>query len=246
MRPRLAVGRLWRLAVLLVAVGLVISAWVVRSSQSTAADPLIPAPATADLMRGSGWSVKTEVLGDQVAAGVSFSTYERSALLDYAERVRGAGAHVFDRHDTVPALVTFRHPISLETFPELMERAGASVVSFRIRTVEPDGRRGTLGGAPEPDGTVLDVEHVATFTERQEQSKGGPLKVLGVIDAEVLVDRAAFDRLTSNVDDVFLVDIMRAVVYDHLPDTAKDRVPMRDVRLEPLYWHLEDNGLTTS
>ena len=127
----------------------------------------------------------------------------------------------------------------------MMSQAGATGW-FNIRTVEPDGRRGTLGGAPEPDGTILDADHAAAMTGQKSKDLGGEVRMEGVVDAEIIVDRAAYDELSSQANDVFLVDIMRAVAVDHLPSEVSGQVSMSAVHLEPLYWHLEDDNLTAA
>lgn len=212
------------------------------NGRSTIAEPEFPPLAGDTLIRGAGWTLRTEEFEGNIAAGVVFSSYDRESLLAYADAARANIEAVFARHEIVPALLTFRRPIPVEEFPNLIASSGATAMNYRIRTIEPDGRRGTIGGAPEPDGTVLDMDHLADFALRQEAKGTSPLHIFGVIDAEVMVDRSAYGALSGR-DDVFLVDLTRAVAVDLLPAELRQQIPISEVRLEPLYWHLEDAGL---
>ncbi len=220
---------------------LVSLAMISANGRSTIAEPEFPPLAGDTLIHGKGWTLRTEEFEGNVAVGVVFGSYDRESLGAYADAARANMKAVFARHEVVPALLTFRRPIPVEEFPNLMASSGATVMNYRIRTIEPDGRRGTIGGAPEPDGTVLDMDHLADFSSRQEAKETSPLHILGVIDAEVIVDRSAYGTLSGR-DDVFLVDLTRAVAVDLLP-ADRQQVPISEVRLEPLYWHLEDAGL---
>lgn len=235
----------WYLAIPLTSAVLVMTVTLLLSQRSTTAEPAYPAMNHTLLVQGKHWSLKTEEVENHVAAGLYLDSHDQATLEDYAQAVQRYKAAAFATHNTIPALVTFRHPIAPESFPKLMTAAGATVESFTIRTIEPDGRRGTMGGAPEPDGTILDVNHVAALSDLQAKNLGAPVQVAGVIDAEVIVDRAAFEQLSAQTNDVFLVDIMRAVAFDHLPAAMKDRVSMKSVYLKPIYWYLEDNQMTS-
>jgi hypothetical protein len=215
------------------------------SDKATIAEPEFPPLASDTLQQGPGWTIRTEEFDGNVAAGVIFSSYSRESLLSYADAARSNTEATFSQHETVPALVTFRRPVPIDEFAGLIEPSGATVISYQIRTIEPDGRRGTLGGAPEPNGVVLDLDHVADFAARQESKGASPLRILGVIDAEVVVDRQSYDAL-SKLDAVFLVDLTRATVVDSLSMDLREKIAISDVRLEPLYWHLEDTGLVSS
>lgn len=232
-----------RRGVTAIAIAALISLTMISASgRSTIAEPEFPPLAGDTLAHGEGWTLRTEEFEGNVAAGIVFSSYDRESLLAYADAARANVDAAFAQHEIVPALLTFQRPIPVEEFPNLIDRPGATTISYHIRTIEPDGRRGTIGGAPEPDGTLLDMDHLTDFTLRQEAKGASPLRVLGVIDVEVAVDRSAYEAL-SKLDDVFLVDLTRAVVVDLLPAQFRQQVPISEVHLEPLYWHLEDAGL---
>lgn len=212
-------------------------------TQGTVAERQYP---TVTALKDAGtWRLLHTSTGESRGTSVQYDVRDRQALLNYAESVRREGPTAFENHADVPALVTFNHPIPAERFLEMVSLAGASVKSYRIRTIQSDGRRGTIGGAPELDGRILDPSHVARMVDNQHQKRDVTMTVAGVIDAEVVVNPRSYEALTRNRSEVFLVDTMRGVAARELAQRGILDIPMAAIGLTAPYWSMEDFGLTT-
>ncbi len=176
--------------------------------------------------------------GQTSGAGVAYDSTQRDGILKYAESVRQVGRRAFDGQTTVPALVTFRHPIPPNRFSELMQQSSAKVKSYRIRTVRPNGERGTLTGAPESDGTIFDPQHAARLLRDR------PDTVQGMVDAEIIINVRGYDSLSLAATEVFLVDTLRVAAQAELVKKGRNDVPVEKIYLIPPYWALEKFGLT--
>ena len=119
-----------------------------------------------------------------------------------------------------------------------MRQSSAKVKSYRIRTLRPNGERGTLTGAPEGDGTIFDPKHAARLLRDRSDT------VQGMVDAEILVNVAGYDALSLAVNEVFLVDTLRVVAHAELAKSGRNDVPIEKIYLIPPYWGLEQFGLT--
>jgi len=231
----------------LVAVGLVviIVGMVFAASRNAAlADPKPPMPIVTVKDAGP-WRLSVVTGESSKGAGVTFNVQDPAALAAYAAAVGQIGPSVFDGQSEVLVLVTFRYPLSIERFTDLMRASAVSVKSYRIRTFESDGRRGTVGGAPEPDGTILSSQHLSSIVQREQIKSGlATITVAGVIDAEVVLNREGYDSLARNGTDVFLVDVMRGVAARELAKAGEHHVPMDEITLQPIYWFMEDFGMT--
>ena len=84
------------------------------------------------IVKEGAWRVAVVRADGATGAGVSYSV-QREESMAYSEAVRLLGAGAFDYQGTIPALVTFRHPITFERFVEMMNFSGAVVKSYRIR-----------------------------------------------------------------------------------------------------------------
>ncbi|CCF85175.1 hypothetical protein [Nitrolancea hollandica] len=158
-----------------------------------------------------GRAITAVVLG-LVGAMVGFLAVQADTWQPGTREIQDYAAHVHEKAPTViaqkgraGALVTFRHPLTAERFNSLMAQPGISVESFRIRVIKPNGERAIIGGAPEPDGTILDPAHVFRVAAQAKDNAGGNLAILGVFDARVTIDQSSYEALRA-VPDVFLVD----------------------------------------
>lgn len=187
------------------------------------------------------WTLTAVRVGEQTAVGVGFDVTSVEGIQAYVEVVNNIGMDAFSEVDAVPALVTFARPVPFDEFVLLMEASGAEVVSYQIRVIQSDGYRATIGGSPDPDGTILNPHTATSLVENQKRS-GRTADVPGVFEAEVVVDSDAYQTLTLS-DTVFLVDVMRAVGAAVARDQGMLVVEMQDVDLLRPYWHMEDLGI---
>lgn len=176
------------------------------------------------------------------SGAVLYNTAEASSIVAYGNAVKAFGPSAFADQKTVPVLVTFDRPVSFERFTSMMQGAPAGVKSFRIRTGGPDGTKGTIGGSPEPDGTLVSAQHVQGFLERQRNKSGQVATIAGIIDAEVTVDVTGYTALSSQPE-VYLVDTMRGIAARELAGAGIGGYGLADIRLRGPYAYLEELGL---
>ncbi|HET7036761.1 MAG TPA: hypothetical protein VFI42_13835, partial [Thermomicrobiaceae bacterium] len=199
--------------------------------------PMIPTPPPVTTVRDTGaWQLMYVTYDGQPAAGVEYDARSRDGILAYRDAVRQLGARAFDHHDQVPALLTLTHPLSTEAFAALIHDAGATVKSYRYRTMDASGTRGTMGFPAGPNGEI-------GAPDDPTDKSGQPYNVHGVIDADIVVDADSYARLSQSPD-VFLVDVMRAVADDTLREQGLTAPALDDISLTAPYWFMEDTGLT--
>lgn len=175
-------------------------------------------------------------------AAVLYSTTEQSSIEAYTGAAQSLGVGAFTGHQTLPVLITFNRPVSFERFTSMMQDAKVEVKSYRIRTRNADGSRGTMGGSPERDGTIVSVQHVQDFLDRQQGKSGQVATIAGIIDAEIVVDLSGFARLNTQ-QEVYLVDAMRGVAIRELAQSGVVGTGLADIELRGPYAYLEDFGV---
>ena len=134
MFPRINRAALFALA--LVVVTIAVGAMLGSVNQTSGSPEWPPVQIVKE---GGAWRVAVVRADGATGAGVSYSV-QREGLVAYSEAVRLLGATAFDYQGTIPALVTFRHPITFERFVEMMNFSGAVVKSYRIRDRLESGR----------------------------------------------------------------------------------------------------------
>ena len=203
---------------------------------AAAPTPVIPTPPPLTTVRDAGaWKLIYATYDGQPAAEVQYDARTREGILAYRDAVRQLGANAFAHHDQVPALVTFNHPLSTEEFAALIHDSGATAKSYRYRTVDASGVRGTMGFAPGQNGEISGPDNPTA-------TSGAPYNVHGVFDAEVVIDADAYARLSQDAN-VFLTDVMRAVADDTLRQQGLAAPSLDDISLTAPYWTMEDTGL---
>lgn len=175
-------------------------------------------------------------------AAIVYDRGSAERIEQYVSASRAVGSKAFSERATLPVLLTFNKPIGFEEFTALMKGSNAQVTSFRIRTINPDGSGGTLGGRPEPDGTIVSPEHVRALLDRQQARVGQAPTIAGIFDAEIIIDIAAYESL-ANHPQVYLVDTLRGVALVELRLANLSRIPIETVVLEGPYPALERLGL---
>ncbi|MES4787719.1 MAG: hypothetical protein C4294_20070 [Nitrospiraceae bacterium] len=209
-------------------------------NQATAA----PEEPSIQIIKDAGaWRIVVVRTQGSLSAGVTYNLQRREDITSYVEAVQMFGPKAFKGQETIPALVTFRRPLTFERFLELINTSGAKVQSYRIRTVLTDGTRGTLGGVPEPDGTIVDRGHIQRLLDMSKKRSGQVATVAGVVDAELLISRSAYERLNQNTSDVYLIDLMRAIAYQELVTAGIRNASMANVTVQGPYWFIEEFGL---
>ena len=218
------------------------------AATQVSADPQIPRP---QVIKDVGaWKVEHLRVVEQAngvsrnaAAGmVHFDTGSKASIIAYRDAVQKEGQAAFAKTSTVPALITFAKPLTTDRFVELMTASGIQVKSFQIRTLTATGQRAVISGAPD-EKLMLDPSHVARFLTGGPSQRNDVLQ--GVIVAEGLVNRANYDTLSKNVQEVFLVDIMRAIAHAELVKAGITDLPMDRIYVTSPYWQMEDHGIVT-
>lgn len=192
------------------------------------------------LEQNAAWTIESVAVDNRQAVGVRYDPTQAETILAYRESVRTHGADAFtDSRSEIPVLVTFTHPIDFAYFRAIVEDSGASVISYQIRALQSDGRRGTIGGAPTVDGKLLNPVKVDNLVDHQQQKREVQIDVQGVFEAEMVVDAEAYHMLTVN-SDIFLVDVMRAVAVTAASNAGIQQINMANVELIAPYWYMED------
>ena len=136
--------------------------------------------------------------------------------------------------------VSFRKPLSIDEFRDWARKVPLRVSGYQLRIVAADGRRWTLGGAPQ--GTELvstpDVQrHLSNLAAK------GATDVRGIIVAEGVVDAAAYDQL-ANEPSVFVADVTRSAAKAHIAKNVRGIDQARlAVLVAPAFSWMEDLGL---
>lgn len=210
-----------------------------------------PSPAPSDVPRieleivedGGAWQVVVYRVEEQTAVGVQYPILSAEGTQAYIDSVRLLGPEAFDYQPAIPVIVTLTRPMGLDRFLELMAEAGATGRQYQFRYVLPDGTAGNIFGAPEPDGTLLDPAHVQAFVDGIAAARGVPVILQGAISADIVIDRAGYDTLVALPDEVYLVDVMRAIAHRAATAAGVHDVPMDSIMLRSQYDYLEANGL---
>ncbi len=141
------------------------------------------------------------------------------------------------------ASIILRQPISVDEAIQWVTRYNLSNASFRLRFIEKDGTRGTMGMATDENGDIS-VEDITEMTrELDEASPEFDLK--GVVTIEAAIEPAQWHRL-SRLPNVFMVDITAAFAKQHFAKqsgaTLKEENNLTVTAYSyPIYWYLEDN-----
>lgn len=214
------------------------SAWPCETIWLPGAASVPPAtPADDDLVVDAGaWQLVVARGESRSVAAVIYGETIDAAIM-YANAVRQIGDAPFASHETIPVLVTFMHPIAPEHFAALMIDSGARVRTYRIRTRD-DGAAGTMQLEAGADGVMRPLPDGGWVSK-----DGMPRHVVGVFDAEVLIDVNAYHVLAGNPN-VFLIDVMRAVATDTLTERGIDEFAMDSIVINPPFWLLEQAGTT--
>lgn len=215
------------------AAGLDIAIELAQRQQDRIALAVAEAGLETQVVTESGaWTLTVIEHEGQSGAGVSYGGEAEADIVAYAEAVRALGPRAFANHETVPVLITFRQPVSFEYANELLADAGAQALSYRLRTLPPDGGRGTMGSPASPDGTLVPP---IGWNPRIVGAEG-------VFDIEAVIDREAWELL-SNDPFIFLVDVMRTIAFDELMEHGITNIPMDTIGINGPFWLMEEHGM---
>lgn len=166
---------------------------------------------------------------NKYSAGVMYDTSSAVGINAYVQENKAQAPAVFGKHATVKTLVTFTRPLSFDAFRKLTGQPGVTVQSFGIRGMDPDGTRSTIFG--QPKGADLAGEQVWKDVKGNSNFKG-------FFSVTATLNAAAYAAL-NKAPDVFLVDLMDAVVRDEVTDHYSPE----NVQLKSPYWDMEDLGM---
>ena len=174
---------------------------------------------------------------------VQFDINRKAGILAYRDAVRKEAPAAFTSMTTIPALITFAKPMTAERFVVVMMAAGTEVKSFQIRIQAGPGQVGFITGAP--DGVrKLDPTQVERYMANLPGYRIDAL--MGVIATEALVAQEGYDILAQNTQEVFLVDVMRAVAHSELIRIGIIDMPMERIQVTTPYWRMEDYALAAN
>ncbi len=168
---------------------------------------------------------------------VDYDTRTVAGVLGYQEAVatRSAGYAAANSGRRIEVDITFNKPLPLEQFDTFVQRYGLQPRDFAIRTLNPDGQRGTISGAL-AEGESISQESI-------DRLLSGMGTVRGVVSFRATLLGAKYGELAAD-SNVFLVDALEA----ELKDKAAALRPGQDraaIEYTPrsLYWYLEDLDL---
>lgn len=139
-------------------------------------------------------------------------------------------------------LVAFNHPLSVEKFTRLVADVDMQVKSYRIRVIDGQGMRATIGGSP-IGGELVPAWRLQDTLQRMAEVSGGQTKFVGFYEVEGVVSGECYKKLLAHPR-VFLVDVLVTLARRILQQRGWK------VRLDKIqwtggspYWDMEDLGL---
>lgn len=177
-------------------------------------------------------------------AGVEeYISFNKTAAREIAQR---RGGRIYTN-------VIFSHPLSEEEFLSFTVDYADEVIIYKMRGVEPDGKRVTLLGAPE-NGQVVPHEFLDIMVGDMSDRNGGVF--LGWIEAKIVTDPQRLQRLLDDPH-VFTIEAGHTFIHDRLKADQLRQLGASDKAIEnimkgrdmdvqitgpSLYWSLEDHG----
>jgi hypothetical protein len=153
-------------------------------------------------------------------------------------------------------LVVFNRPLSRSEFEQFVNTYALQPYSYSIRTVAPDGMRGTIYGGP-IDGNLI-PDDLLNFTSKDVQERDGST-IKGWIEVSAIVGR---QDLVEVIRDplVYTVDVTETILRNSLTKSNLSAAGIDEQTIQaylndqsqiqmsrvPLFWFLEDYGLVSS
>ncbi|OGO78229.1 MAG: hypothetical protein A2Y23_00485 [Clostridiales bacterium GWB2_37_7] len=184
----------------------------------------------------TGLQYRVDTKGDAYNVKIFIKVNNKNELDSYTSKVKAESADITMAYDNkeVPVTITFKKPLSISEFTSFVEESKINVSEFKIRFLDENNIRTTLGGKPE-DGVLIPEDKINELTEKYLTHK-----MQGVVAAvgTVTVDAANLTKLQNN-DKVYLVDASSVQVAEQIKNNKK----VKDVAyptVPDVYWFVED------
>ncbi|MBP8251795.1 MAG: hypothetical protein KAX40_05490 [Herpetosiphon sp.] len=156
-------------------------------------------------------------------------------------------------HTTIFTNVVFNRPLSETEFIDFVKSYADNVLIYSMRSVESDGKRVTLFGAPEGNDIV---PHQILDTMLRDSSEHNAALFMGWIEVKITTNSQTLAQIMADPR-VFTVEVAHTLIHDELtpaklkqrniPEQARQRIAQggtMDVQITApsLYWNLEDTG----
>ena len=183
-------------------------------------------------------------------AVVMYDASSPEALRHYAEASRVRGQELIDSGVTeLYVWVTFRYPLDLSVFEDIVKQSGLDVKRYTIRALGQKGDRIGISGGP-LDGVLFPPPLLDRALESIQEHENGQAELKGVFEVTGVISAEGYQKLIQDPR-VFLVDVTGSLVYHH--PAYKNRVRMDwkefiasfQIGSGPgaPFWYMEDFGL---
>lgn len=183
-------------------------------------------------------------------AVVMYDASSPEALRHYAEASRVRGQELIDSGVTeLYVWVTFRHPLDVSTFEDLVKRGGLDAKRYSLRALGQKGDRVTISGGSER-GVLVPLEQLDRAMKGIQAHENNQAKLKGVFEVSGVVSVEGYKKLVQDPH-VFLVDVTGSLVYLNPTFRDKTRIDWKEFiarfQIEGSpggpFWYIEDFGL---